>query len=202
MKGSLRLGVLISGSGRSLQNLIDRIADGSLDARIETVISSHAGVKGLERAEKAGLPARLVHFRDFPDNDSFSRAVTDELDRHALDLVVMAGFLRRWVFPSSYQGRVLNIHPALLPKYGGKGFFGHHVHEAVLKAGETESGCTVHFADHHYDRGPILVQKRVPVLAGDTPDTLADRVFAAECEAYPEAIRLFAEKKAKAACGR
>ncbi|HEX7899126.1 MAG TPA: phosphoribosylglycinamide formyltransferase [Planctomycetota bacterium] len=189
MKGSIRLGVLISGSGRSLQNLIDRIADGSLSARIETVISSHAGVKGLDRARAAGLPATLVHWRDYKDVDSFSRAVTEALDRHPVDLVVMAGFLRRWVFPAAYEGRVLNIHPALLPKYGGKGYYGHHVHEAVLKAGEKESGCTVHFADHHYDRGPILVQKRVPVLPGDTPDTLADRVFQAECEAYPEAIR-------------
>jgi formyltetrahydrofolate-dependent phosphoribosylglycinamide formyltransferase len=186
MKGSIRLGVLISGSGRSLQNLIDRVADGSLSARIETVISSHLGVKGLDRARAAGIPATLIHYRDV---DAFSRAITAALDRTPVDLVVMAGFLRRWVFPASYEGRVLNIHPALLPKYGGKGFYGHHVHEAVLRAGETESGCTVHFADHHYDRGPILVQKRVPVLPGDTPDTLADRVFQAECEAYPEAIR-------------
>jgi phosphoribosylglycinamide formyltransferase 1 len=189
MKGSIRLGVLISGSGRSLQNLIDRVADGSLSARIETVISSHLGVKGLDRARAAGIPATLIHYRDFKDVDAFSRAITAALDRTPVDLVVMAGFLRRWVFPASYEGRVLNIHPALLPKYGGKGFYGHHVHEAVLRAGETESGCTVHFADHHYDRGPILVQKRVPVLPGDTPDTLADRVFQAECEAYPEAIR-------------
>ena len=196
MKGSIRLGVLISGSGRSLQNLIDRVADGSLSARIETVISSHPGVKGLDRARAAGLPASVVHFRDYPDVDAFSRAVTAALDRHPVDLVVMAGFLRRWIFPAAYEGRVLNIHPALLPKYGGKGFYGHHVHEAVLRAGEKESGCTVHFADHHYDRGPILVQKRVPVLPGDTPDILADRVFQAECEAYPEAIRKLALEQA------
>lgn len=196
MKGSIRLGVLISGSGRSLQNLIDRVADGSLSARIETVVSSHPGVKGLERARAAGIPAAVVHYRDFKDVDAFSRAVTAALDRHPADLIVMAGFLRRWIFPAAYEGRVLNIHPALLPKYGGKGFYGHHVHEAVLRAGEKESGCTVHFADHHYDRGPILVQKRVPVLPGDTPETLADRVFQAECEAYPEAIRKLALEKA------
>ena len=117
--------------------------------------------------------------------------------RHPVDLVIMAGFLRRWIFPAAYEGRVLNIHPALLPKYGGKGYYGHHVHEAVLKAGEKESGCTVHFADHHYDRGPILVQKRVPVLPGDTPDTLAARVFEAECEAYPEAIELVASGRVR-----
>jgi len=196
MKGSIRLGVLISGSGRSLQNLIDRVADGSLSARIETVISSHPGVKGLERARAAGIPAAVVHYRDYKDVESFSRAVTEALAPHPVDLVVMAGFLRRWIFPAAYEGRVLNIHPALLPKYGGKGYYGHHVHEAVLRAGETESGCTVHFADHHYDRGPILVQKRVPVLPGDTPDTLAARVFQAECEAYPEAIRKLALEQA------
>jgi formyltetrahydrofolate-dependent phosphoribosylglycinamide formyltransferase len=192
------LGVLISGSGRTLQNLIDRIADGTLPARIEVVISSHPGVKGLERAARAGIQTALVSYRDYGDAEAFSRAVTEALDRHRVDLVVMAGFLRRWVFPASYEGRVLNIHPALLPKYGGKGYFGHHVHEAVLQAGEAESGCTVHYADHHYDRGPILVQKRVPVLPGDTPDSLADRVFQAECEAYPEAIRMIAE----GACAR
>ena len=195
MKGSIRLGVLISGSGRSLQNLIDRVADGSLSARIETVISSHPDVKGLDRARAAGIPASVVHYRDYKDVDAFSRAVTEALDRHPIDLVIMAGFLRRWIFPAAYEGRVLNIHPALLPKYGGKGYYGHHVHEAVLRAGEKESGCTVHFADHHYDRGPILVQKRVPVLPGDTPDTLAARVFEAECEAYPEAIRKVALEK-------
>lgn len=198
----LKLGVLISGSGRSLQNLIDRIADGSLSARIQAVISSHPDVLGLERARKAGLPAVTVSYKDFKDVESFSRAITAELDRRGVDLVVMAGFLRRWVFPTAYEGRVLNIHPALLPKHGGKGFYGHHVHEAVLRAGDAESGCTVHFADHHYDRGPILVQKRVPVLPGDTPDSLAARVFEAECEAYPEAIRLYAARKAKATCGR
>ena len=202
MKVPIRIGVLISGSGRTLQNFIDRIADGSFPARIEGVLSSHPGVKGLERAAKAGIPATVVHFRDYPDVDAFSRAVTAAVDRWSPDLVVMAGFIRRWVFPASYEGRVLNIHPALLPKYGGQGFWGHKVHEAVLAAGDRESGCTVHVADHQYDRGPILQQKRVPVLAGDTPDTLAERVFQAECEAYPEAIRAFAAQKAKAACGR
>ncbi len=202
MKVPIRIGVLISGSGRTLQNLIDRIADGSLPARLEGVLSSHPAVKGLERAARAGIPTAVVHFRDYPDDGAFSRAVTAVLDRWAPDLVVMAGFIRRWAFPASYEGRVLNIHPALLPKYGGQGFWGHHVHQAVLASGDRESGCTVHVADQHYDRGPILLQKRVPVLPGDSPETLAERVFQAECEAYPEAIRAFAAQKAKAACGR
>lgn len=184
----LRLGILLSGSGRTLQNLIDRIRDGTLPARIEVVVSSHPAVKGLEIAATNGIPSAVVDYKQFV-GPAFDRAVTEILDRHPLDIVVMAGFLRRYVFPTSYQGRVLNIHPALLPDFGGKGFWGHHVHEAVLKAGVRESGCTVHLADHEYDRGPILLQKRVPVLPGDTPDTLAARVFQAECEAYPEALR-------------
>ena len=196
MKVPIRLGLLISGSGRTFQNFIDRIADGSFPAHIAAVVSSHPGVKGLDRAAKAGIPAEVVHYRDYPDDESFSRAVTAALEKFPIDLAVMAGFIRRWIFPPAWEGRVLNIHPALLPSYGGRGFWGHHVHEAVLKAGDRESGCTVHVADHHYDRGPILLQKRVPVLPGDTADTLADRVFQAECEAYPAAIRAFAAEKA------
>jgi len=188
MKVPVQLGVLLSGGGRTLQNLIDRIAQGSLPARIEVVVSSHPGVKGLERAKAAGIPTAVVPFKDYPDAKSFSAAVTEVLDRHPLDLVLMAGFIRRYLFPPRYEGRVLNIHPALLPKYGGKGFWGHHVHEAVLAAGDKESGCTVHVADRRYDRGPIVLQRTVPVLPGDTPDALAERVFQAECEAYPEAI--------------
>jgi formyltetrahydrofolate-dependent phosphoribosylglycinamide formyltransferase len=192
MKNPIRLGVLLSGSGRTLQNLIDRIRDGSLPARIEVVVSSHPGVKGLERAKDAGIPAAGLDYREYPDERSFSDAVTRELDRRPIDLVIMAGFIRRYLFPQKYQGRVLNIHPALLPEFGGKGFHGERVHRAVLERGAKESGCTVHIADLEYDRGPILLQKRVPVLPGDTPETLAARVFEAECEAYPEAIRRMA----------
>jgi len=193
MKNPVRLGILLSGSGRTLQNLIDRIQDGSLPARIEVVISSHPAVKGLERARARKIPAVTVDYKGFDDAEAFSAAVTQELDRHPVDLVIMAGFIRRYLFPKKYEGRVLNIHPALLPDFGGKGYYGHHVHEAVLEAGKKESGCTVHLADLQYDRGPILLQKRVPVLPGDTPDALAERVFQAECEAYPEAIRKMAE---------
>jgi phosphoribosylglycinamide formyltransferase-1 len=198
MKNPVRLGVLLSGSGRTLQNLIDRIEDGSLPARIEVVVSSHPHVKGLERAEKRKIPAATVNYKAFPDDRGFSEAVTKELDRHPIDLVIMAGFIRKYLFPKKYEGRVLNIHPALLPDFGGKGYYGHAVHEAVLKSGAKESGCTVHFADLQYDRGPIILQKRVPVLAGDTPELLAERVFAAECEAYPEAIRRMAAERGAA----
>jgi folate-dependent phosphoribosylglycinamide formyltransferase PurN len=114
------------------------------------------------------------------------------LDRYDIDLIVMAGLLQKYLFPERFKGRVLNIHPGLLPRYGGLGMYGHHVHEAVLAAGDTESGLTVHIADDEYDHGPIVLQRKVPVLPGDTPETLAERVFEAECEAYPEAVRLMA----------
>lgn len=196
MKNPIRLGVLLSGSGRTLQNLIDRIQDRSLPARISVVVSSHAGVKGLDRARAAEIPAVLVDYKKHKDDKSFSAAVTAELEKHPVDLVVMAGFIRRYLFPAKFEGRVLNIHPALLPDFGGKGYYGHRVHEAVLTSGAKESGCTVHLADLQYDKGPILLQKRVPVLPGDTADTLAERVFQAECEAYPEAIRRMAQVEA------
>jgi formyltetrahydrofolate-dependent phosphoribosylglycinamide formyltransferase len=192
---TVRLAVLLSGGGRTLQNFVDRIADGSLDAKIEVVVSSRRGVAGIDRARAAGLPVEVIDRRDFPDDASFSDAITAVIDRYEVDLVLQAGLMRRYLFPARYAGRVLNIHPALLPKFGGKGMYGHHVHEAVLAAGETESGCTVHVADHEYDQGPIVLQKRVAVLPDDTPESLADRVFAAECEAYPEAVRLFAAGK-------
>lgn len=193
MKNPVRLGVLLSGSGRTLQNLIDRIQDRSLPARISVVVSSHPGVKGLDRARAVNLPAATVDFHKFASDKAFSAAVTAELEKYPVDLIIMAGFIRRYLFPSKFEGRVLNIHPALLPEFGGKGMYGHRVHEAVLKSGARESGCTVHLADLNYDTGPIVLQKRVPVLPGDTPDALAERVFQAECEAYPEAIRRMAE---------
>ena len=189
MKVPVRLGILLSGSGRTLQNLIDRIADGSLRAKIEVVIASDPKAFGLERARKAGIPEVVVARKPFKDAEAYSRAVTETLERHPVDLILLAGFIHLYLFPPKWAGRVLNIHPALLPDFGGKGFYGHHVHEAVLKAGAKESGCTVHFADQRYDTGAIILQKRVPVLPGDTPDALAARVFEAECEAYPEAIR-------------
>ncbi len=193
MNAPVHLGVLLSGGGRSLQNLIDRIADGSLDARIEIVVSSDPAAFGLERARKAGIPAAIVARKPFRDAAAHSAAVTEALERHPVDLVILAGYIHLYLFPQKWACRVLNIHPALLPAFGGKGFYGHKVHEEVLKAGAKESGCTVHFADHQYDHGAIILQKKVPVLAADTPETLAERVFQAECEAYPEAIRKVAE---------
>ena len=186
-----RLAVLLSGGGRTLQNLIDCIGRGEIDAEIAVVISSLPQVKGVERARAAGLPVVVIRKKDHPDVDEFSRLIAETLDEYKPDLVCQAGWACYWRIPERWLGKVMNIHPALLPKFGGKGFYGHHVHEAVLAADEEASGCTVHFADNRYDAGPIILQRTVPVLGGDTPDTLAERVFEQECIAYPAAIRLF-----------
>lgn len=187
----IRLGVLISGSGRTLQNLCDCIAGGQLDARVEVVVSSRPGVLGLDRARNLGLTAKVVDRRALSD-EAFQEGITESLRTADVDLVCMAGFLSLWPVPPEYEGRVMNIHPALLPEFGGRGFYGPKVHRAVLAAGKKESGCTVHFCDNQYDHGAIILQRRVPVMMNDTPETLADRVFEQECIAYPEAIRLFA----------
>jgi len=187
----LRMAVLISGSGRTLQNFIDLSREGELPVEIVLVISSLVGVKGIERAEVAGVPVKVIR-RNQQDPAAFSRQITDAIDAAGADLVCLAGFLSMWEIPPQYENKVMNIHPALLPRYGGRGYYGHHVHEAVLAAGEKESGCTVHFANNEYDAGPIILQKKVPVMPDDTPDALAARVFEQECIAYPEAIRLFA----------
>lgn len=184
-----RLAVQLSGSGRTLQNLLDRCADRTIPAEIVLVISNKSDAYGLVRAKNAGIETAVMERKAFPNRESFSAAIFDRCRAARADLVCMAGFLQLITIPADFTNRVLNIHPALLPKYGGKGMYGHHVHKAVLANHETESGCTIHFADNIYDHGPIIFQRHVPVLAGDTPDTLADRVFAVECEAYPDAIQ-------------
>lgn len=195
----ITLGVLISGGGRSLQNLIDVIGRGELPARIAVVVSSLSKVKGVERARAAGLPVEIARVQDHPSVEAFSERIVAALERHRVELACQAGFTAYWRIPERWIGRVMNIHPALLPNFGGKGFYGRRVHEAVLRSGARESGCTVHFADEQYDHGPIILQKTVPVLPGDTPETLAERVFGAECEAYPEAIRRVAARLGVAA---
>jgi phosphoribosylglycinamide formyltransferase-1 len=186
---------LLSGGGTTLQNLIDRKADGALPIRIERVISSKPDVLGLERARKAGLNASTIVRREFPSIEAFSDRIFDECRRANVRLVCLAGFLQLLQIPNDFIHRVMNIHPALLPAFGGKGMYGHRVHEAVLEAGVKVSGCTVHFADNEFDHGPIVLQRTAPVLDNDTPDTLATRVFEQECIAYPEALRLFANHR-------
>jgi phosphoribosylglycinamide formyltransferase 1 len=190
----LPIAVLVSGGGTTLQNLIDRIAAGALHARIVLVISSRVDAYGVVRAKQAGLPVGIVSRRDFTSTEQFSKAIFDLCRQNGAELVCLGGFLQLLRVPKDFEGRVMNIHPALLPAFGGKGMYGRHVHEAVLAAGVKQSGCTVHFVDNEYDHGPVILQWRVPVLKNDTPETLAARVFEQECDAYPEAIRLYAEK--------
>jgi phosphoribosylglycinamide formyltransferase 1 len=183
----LRLAVLLSGSGRTLDNLLERIAAGRLAATVVAVIASRGDVRGVRIAEAAGIPVTVLPPAGRP-LAAWSGDLFTAVRNARPDLVVMAGFLHLVEIPSDFGGRVINIHPSLLPAFGGRGFHGMHVHRAVLERGCTVSGCTVHLVDEEYDHGRILLQRTVPVLADDSPESLAARVFAAECEALPEAI--------------
>lgn len=183
--------VLLSGSGRTLENLLDRIAAGRLAASVEQVVSSRGDVRGVRLAERAGIPVTVMPPAGRPLAD-WSEAIFAACRGAKPDLVVMAGFLHLVEIPADFAGRVINIHPALLPAFGGKGFHGMHVHRAVIARGCTVSGCTVHLVDNEYDHGRILFQNTVPVLRDDSPESLAARVFAAECETLPEAINRIA----------
>ena len=194
-KKPIRLGVLISGGGTTLMNILEYIKQGRLNAEVVVVICSRSRASGVEKAKNAGLNIKIIRRKDFPDIDEFSRRIEEELVAANTDLIIQGGWLCLWKIPARYENRVMNIHPALLPSFGGTGMFGHHVHEAVLAAGCKISGCTVHFCTNEYDKGPIIVQRACEVKDGDTPETLAARVFEQECIAYPQAIRLFAEDK-------
>lgn len=191
----IRLAVFFSGGGSTLQNLIDRIAAGSLDARIDWTLSSRLAVGGIAKSEAAGIPCLVLPRKEFNNPEQFSEAVNLHLERHPVDLIILAGFMSLYLFPEEYSGRVLNIHPALIPAFCGNKMYGHHVHEAVIASGVKVTGATVHFADREYDRGPIVLQRCIPVLDDDTPDSVAERVQALERELYPEAIQLFAEDR-------
>jgi formyltetrahydrofolate-dependent phosphoribosylglycinamide formyltransferase len=192
MQRPIRLAVLISGAGTTMVNLAQRITAGTLDAQIVTVIASNALAGGIDKAKAYKLPCHVIARKTFADKHAFSLAIFEKVREAQADLVVLAGFLSLIDIPEDFAFRVVNIHPALLPSFGGAGMYGHHVHEAVIAHGCKVSGCTVHFADATYDTGPILVQRCCPVLPDDTPGSLAARVFEQECEAYPEAIAAFA----------
>ena len=178
--------------------MLAKKAAGELDVQVDLVISSSPTAGGLKIAADAGIPSRVLQRRDFTSDDAYSEAIFGACRQANPHLVVMGGFLKFVPIPPDFEYRVMNIHPALIPAFCGAGFYGHHVHEAVLDYGAKISGCTVHFVDNQYDHGPIILQHVVPVLDDDTPDTLAARVFAAECEAYPEALRLFASGPVRA----
>ncbi len=194
---SINLAVLLSGSGSTLQNLIDRIKDGTLDAEIKIVISSKTKAYGLQRAQQHNIPTAVIRPKDYDNFHSFNKSLWDTIRQYPIDLVVLAGYLSLIQVPADFNHRIMNVHPALIPSFCGKGMYGHHVHEAVIQAGVKITGCTVHFVDEHYDHGPIILQEALPVLDNDTPETLAERVQAKERELYPKAIQLFAENRLK-----
>jgi phosphoribosylglycinamide formyltransferase-1 len=186
----LRLGVLASGSGTNLQSLIDRCADGSLEAEIVLVLSNNPGAGALDRANKAGIPCRCIDHRTFDEREPFDRAVVAALQEAGVELVALAGFMRliSGVFLEAFPGRIMNIHPALLPAFPGL-----HVQRKALEYGARFAGCTVHFVDGGVDTGPIIIQAVVPILEGDTEETLSARILQQEHRVYPRAIQLFAE---------
>ncbi len=188
----LRIAVLLSGEGTSLENLLERSARGELPGRVVLVLASKQGAGGLARASRRGIPAVAVPRKQFRDGKAFNDALHAELERHEPDLVLLLGFLSPFELRGRYEGRALNVHPALMPAFSGKGFYGTRVHEAVLAAGVKLSGATVHFVDEEYDHGPIVLQRAVKVLDDDTPASLAARVQAVERELVPEAVCLFA----------
>jgi formyltetrahydrofolate-dependent phosphoribosylglycinamide formyltransferase len=187
------LAILLSGGGTTLQNLIDHIEAGKLSASIVVVISSQPAAYGLVRAKRHGLEAICIPWKAYRDPQVFHDQLNRTLDRYAPELIALAGFLRVFRYAPHYRGRVINIHPTLIPAFCGKGFYGLRVHQAALAYGVKVSGCTVHFADEAYDHGPIILQRVVPVLDHDTPERLAERVAIEERKAYPEVIQLFAE---------
>lgn len=196
-RSPLRLAVLISGSGRTLKNLIDLAADGKLPIDIRLVVSSSAEAGGLQHAADFDIPTAIAERCNHPDDNAYGEAVFSACREAEVDYVVMAGFLKLAPVPEDFMGRVLNIHPSLIPSFCGKGMYGNHVHQAVLDYGAKVTGCTVHFVDNQYDSGPIIWQQPVPVFDDDTADTLADRVFETEKEAYPHVLKLLAAGKIK-----
>lgn len=190
MSEKAKLAVFVSGSGSNLQSLIDSSKKGELAAEVVLVVSNKKKAYGLERARKAGIGTFVCRVKDFASKEEAESKLIETLRIKQVEYIALAGYLR--LLPDSivtgYRGKITNIHPALLPKYGGKGMYGHFVHEAVLAAGDTESGATVHLVDEIYDHGKILMQEKVPVEPGDTPEALAARVLKVEHRIYPKAL--------------
>ncbi|GHT15689.1 phosphoribosylglycinamide formyltransferase [Planctomycetales bacterium] len=188
----LRIAVLISGTGRTLKNFIECIRSGNVTAEIAVVISSISNVVGLQYAEEESIPVEIIERSRYNSLTEFSEANFNVCRSYQVDYVILGGYLRLLEIPKDFENRVLNIHPSLIPSFCGKGYYGNIVHSKVLEYGAKITGCTVHFVDQDYDRGPIILQKAVDVYEDDTADSLNDRVFAAECQAYPEALELIA----------
>jgi phosphoribosylglycinamide formyltransferase-1 len=192
----IRLAVCVSGEGTTLQNLIDQIRTRRLKAELVQVIAGRPRIGAIARAEAAGIPLALANY-NARSRTEFSTSVFEPIRHSKADLVILAGFLALIKIPPDFKGRVINIHPSLIPSFCGKGFYGSKVHEAVLEMGAKVTGCTIHFADDNYDNGPIILQRPVSVLEDDTLESLAARVFKEECKGLPEAITLYAEGRLK-----
>lgn len=189
----LRLAILLSGSGTTLQNIIDLCEAETLDATVSCVIASRSSAYGLERAAKYGIPACAITAKSHPDFEARNEAIWDEVRSHGVELVVLAGYMSLLKVPEDFTNRIINVHPALIPAFSGQGMYGHHVHEAVIEYGAKVTGATVHFVDDSYDHGPIIMQQSIPVNDHDTAETLAERVQALERKLYPKAIQMIAE---------
>ncbi len=196
MAERIRLAVFISGSGTNLQTIIDRCADGHIPAEVALVVSSDPDAYGLVRAEKAGITGAAYRRKDYPDGETADQFLLALLEKYEIDLIALAGYLKM-VAPAiinRYRGRIVNIHPGLLPKYGGKGMYGLNVHRAVIAAKEKETGVTIHVVDEVYDHGAILACQKVPVFPEDTPEELAARVLKVEHTLYPRVLKELAER--------
>lgn len=193
----LKLAVFISGGGTNLQALINACKKPDFPAEISLVVSNTPNAYGLRRAQEAGIECSTVNHRSYDTREAFEKAIEDAMSWHAVDLICLAGFMRILTpgFINRWKGKIINTHPSLLPKYGGEGMYGEKVHEAVLAAGEKESGCTIHYVIPEVDKGEIIVQKTVPVFESDTPQLLAARVLMQEHTAYPEAVKKIALEK-------
>jgi len=196
MADRIRIAVFLSGSGSNMQSIMDNCAKGGIPGEVVLVISNNEDAYGLVRAEKAGIDRHVFTRSNFPDSDSAGNHLLDILREHQVDLIALAGYLRKLppLTIKAYHNRIVNIHPALLPKYGGKGMYGIRVHKAVLDAGENESGASIHYVDEIYDHGAVIEQQKVPVYPDDTPEKLAARVLEVEHQLYPRVIKRLAEE--------
>ncbi len=195
----LKIGVLVSGSGTNLQSIIDKSESGYIPGSVELVISSKSGVYAIERAKNHNIPAYVVAPKNYSTKEDYEDKLIEILQSHNVDLVVLAGFIKVLSphFVQAFAGRIMNIHPSLIPAFCGEGFYGEKVHKAVLDYGVKITGVTVHFVDEGADTGPIILQRAVPVMDDDTVETLAARVLEEEHKIYPEAVKLFAEGRLK-----
>ena len=191
----LQIAVLLSGSGTSLENLLEKIDAGEVTGEVCVVIASKTKAFGLERARRRGIPALPIPRKQHPDASEFNDTIHAALEKYDIDLVLLLGFLSPFETRGRFEGRTMNVHPALIPAFCGKGFYGHRVHEEVIESGVKLTGATVHFVDAEYDHGPIILQEAVEVRDDDTPESLAERVQAVERRLVPEAVQLFAESK-------